>query len=121
MVVGGYSNQKTIRSSTTNQYICKNETLTRCKSSERKKVSGLINDVELVSLSTKKNYCAKFVNPVLGSYYNVGKTLENEAEALGQTGVFSKGAAIVCGGKSGGATIRDCWELDSELNKWVLY
>ena len=117
MVVGGYTNYKEVKDPRTNRCIKDPETR-RCILKK-----GLINDVELLSLSKKKNKCTKFVKPVRGAQYVLGQDengldiVENEAELLGLTGVFSKDAAIVCGGQSGDGDQSACYEWDSNINE----
>ena len=122
MVVGGYSAERPIRDSSWNCIKKKNN------SRECRTRKGRVNDVELLSLSKKENKCSRFVNPLFGQtrQYEVKAKeepiWENEAEIYGLTGVFSKDAAIVCGGKNRGtknesSDLNICWEWDTEINE----
>ena len=120
MVVGGYSAQRQIR-----------DEFWKCTHKPCKTEKGRVNDVELLSVSKKKNTCSRFVNPLLGETrrykekdYKIKDEWEREGEIYGLTGAFSKDAAIVCGGRNGGkkdqgGDLNICWEWDSEINKYV--
>ena len=115
MVVGGYSKYKNLKNPETNECI-------EDENGECKKNPGLINDVELLSLE-EGNFCTKVVSPIFGRSYLLGEdedgfVIENEAETLGLTGVFSKDTAIVCGGKNGDGDLNSCYEWNSEINKY---
>ena len=119
MVVGGFSNYKEDINPQTRR--CFKDPVTRqCFTAP-----GLINDVEIISLTPRTlKSCTKFVNKVNGFDYPIGydgdgnPIIENEAEALGVTGQFTKDAAIVCGGKNGDGDVETCYEWDSEINKY---
>ena len=118
MVVGGYSHIREIKDPNTNRCI-------RDENGQCKMRPGLINDVELLSLSGTKNRCSKFVSPILGFSYilgsdELGPIVENEGELLGMTGIFTKDAAIVCGGKNGDGDQARCFEWDFSTNQCVL-
>ena len=136
MVVGGYSPNRSMYNPKTRKYGAQ--------------IKGLINDVELIGISSTdikclgKEYealskkqkkkcrhpCSAIVNPVLGRYKRFHaeegeNEWENEGEMYGHVGAFSKDAAIVCGGKSGydetNADLKKCWEWDSEINRYVFH
>ena len=124
MVVGGYSNYKELKDLSNK---CVKDESGKCM-----KESGLIKDVEVLNLSAegslqqrqKRNkICSKFVKYVYGQDYLLGEDenghaiIVNEADVLGLTGVFSKGAAIVCGGKNRDKNLNICWEWNSEINR----
>ena len=118
MVVGGYSNYRERLDPNTGR--CLKDEDGNCVN-----YRGLIKDVELLNLSKEKNFCSQFVNPIFGNSYVVGEDelgllVENEAELLGMTGVFSKDAAIVCGGKNGDGDQNACYEWDSNINEYVI-
>ena len=133
MVVGGYSPNRSMYNPKTRRY--------------GGQIKGLINDVELIGLSSTdikcfgqeyealsrkqkkkcRHPCSAIVNPVLGRYKRFHakegeNEWENEGEMYGHVGAFSKDAAIVCGGKSGydetNADLKKCWEWDSDINRY---
>ena len=122
MVVSGYSIFRDLKDPTTNKCILD-------ENGECRKKKGLINDVELLNLSPlnrEKNSCTKFVKPVFGQSYVLGEDddgiiVENEGEALGMAGYFSKDAPIVCGGKNGDGDQSRCFEWDSTVNRYEVY
>ena len=123
MVVGGYSAQRNILLGGNNE--CIKDEYQKCK--KCKTEQERVNDVELISLSKKRNkQCTRAVNAIWGEVqkanftkWGEGIKWYNEGELYGLTGVFSKDAAIVCGGKHfSGEGSNNCWEWDPELNKW---
>ena len=123
MVVGGYSMYRTLKVPELGN-ICKEDASGKCKLKP-----GLINDVEVIKPMTEedeemdgKNTCTKFTSPVFGNAYVMGKDkdgliIENEGEILGHVGVFTKDAAIVCGGKNGDGDQKYCYEWDPDINR----
>ena len=117
MVVGGYSDQKEVLDPNTRRCY-KDEDTGKCVLTK-----GLINDVEMLSFSREKNFCSKFVSPVHGYVQLSGEdedgrvTFIDEADTRGSTGVFSKGAAIVCGGQMEWGDSNVCYEWDSKINR----
>jgi N-acetylneuraminic acid mutarotase len=119
MVVAGHSNHKEMKHFNTNTCI-------KNKRGKCKLKPGLINDVELIKLSSDEedeNICSKFVSPIFGFGYLLGKDKdgpiwENEAEILGHTGIFAKDTAIVCGGLNGDGDQKNCYEWDFMVNRW---
>ena len=118
MVVGGYSNLRELKNPVTNK--CEKDKSGKCV-----KKPGLINDVEVIKLSKnakEENRCTKFVSPIFGFSYILGKDkdgmiVENEAEILGHTGQFVKDTAIVCGGLNGDGDSNLCYEWDFMVNR----
>ena len=120
MVAGGFSTKKEIVDAT--GWAIKDdqtgEPLTR---------QGYINDVELLSLSKGGSKCSKFVKPIyedkdativsFGDDENGYPQFKRRSEAYGLTGIFSKGAAIVCGGINFAEFRNTCYEWDSNINK----
>ena len=116
MVIGGYSEIRELKDPNTNKCL-------RDENGQCKMRPGLINDVELLSLSDKNKKCSKFVAPVFGASYilgedELGPIVENEAELLGMTGFFTKDAAIICGGKNGDGDQARCFEWDPSVNTY---
>ena len=118
MVVGGYSKLRELKNPVNNR--CVRDKNGRCIYKP-----GLINDVEVIKLSKNSkedNKCTKFVSPMFGFAYNLGKDkdgmiIENEAEVLGHTGQFAKDTAIVCGGLNGDGDVDLCYEWDFMVNR----
>lgn len=80
--------------------------------------NGILNDVELIT-SKRNNVCSKHVRPIFGKAYKLPDgSIENEAQALGLTGQFTKDAPIVCGGKNGFENLNTCYEFNSTVNRW---
>ena len=122
MVVGGYSPNRTMLNPKTGKCIIGQQRGCEVIGWSQ----GLTNDVELLSLYEKDKGCSGFVNPIRGrirKFNDKGvepKIYENEGEVYGLTGVLSKDAPIVCGGKNGfGATsdLNTCWEWEAQTNK----
>ena len=119
MVVGGFSNYKEDINPASGRCF-KDPQTNQCFTKP-----GLINDVEIISLTPRTlKSCTKFANKVVGFSYAIGEDeagnpiIENEAQALGLTGQFTKDAAIVCGGRNGDGDMELCFEWDSEINKY---
>ena len=124
MVVGGYTPERQLVDS-------RLKAIKDPKTKAIKTNKGRTNDVELINLSEKTGSvgdCSKFVTPLVGEHRKFEvkegeETIwENEGEIFGLTGVFSKDAAIVCGGKNRGgknepSDLNICWEWDSEMNR----
>ena len=129
MVVGGYSKFKEFREP------YRTEKCYKDKKGKCRLKPGLLNDVEIVKSTTKSSFknavkmgyksdntCTKFVSPVFGKAYILGTDkdgliVENEGELLGHTGVFTKDAAIICGGKNGDGDQKFCYEWDMNVNR----
>ena len=78
---------------------------------------GPINDIELIS-GENNTACSKSVTPILGKKlkYFFGET-SYEGDALGMTGQFTKGAAIICGGKNTLDNLNACYEYNHTQNE----
>jgi hypothetical protein len=119
MVVAGHSNSKEKKYA--NSMTCIKNKRGKCKIKP-----GLINDVELIKPLKRgeEDACTKFVSPVFGFGYILGKDedgtiAENEAEILGHTGIFAKDTAIICGGMNGDGEVKQCYEWDFMVNRYV--
>ena len=78
---------------------------------------GPINDIELIS-GENNTACSKSVKPIFGKKLEDGggKTYY-EGDALGMTGQFTKGAAIICGGKNKLDNLNACYEYNHTQNE----
>ena len=105
MVVGGYSDHRVNQQGETEP--------------------GLINDVELLSVSPQslsktlsyKNMCSKYVWPITANYYNINGRIENEAEVLGGVGLYTKGSPMFCGGRNGDGDQAKCYQWEYQINR----
>ena len=80
---------------------------------------GLINDIELIS-GENNTACSKSVKPIFGQQlykYNIYNNIYYEGEALGMTGQFTNGAAIICGGKNKLDNLNACYEYNHIQNE----
>jgi hypothetical protein len=78
---------------------------------------GLINDIELIS-GENNTACSKSAKPIFGKKLEDGwgETFY-EGDALGMTGQFTKGAAIICGGKNKIDNLNVCYEYNHTQNE----
>ena len=76
---------------------------------------GPINDIELIS-GENNTACSKSVKPIFGQKYEDWETYY-EGEALGLTGQFTNGAAIICGGKNKRDNLNACYEYNHTQNE----
>ena len=78
---------------------------------------GPINDIELIS-GENNTACSESVKPIFGKKLEDrwGRT-SNEGDALGMTGQFTKGAAIICGGKNELDNLNACFEYNYTKNE----
>ena len=77
---------------------------------------GPINDIELIS-GENNTACSKSVKPIFGKKLEDGWEETYEGDALGMTGQFTKGAAIICGGKNKLDNLNACYEYNHTQNE----
>ena len=120
MVVGGVSEHKAV-TNVDYEYIYDD-------SGERYTERGMINDVEVLQLSQVPNIdCSTYVRYVgsdtFQGRYRITELANGrivyaaETEVTGLTGIFTKDAAIICGGHNAFNAIFNCFEWDAETNK----